>query len=119
MQQRQDLIDPIVSAIQDKKGRDITIIDLSKIEGASAPRFVICTGRTPTQVSAIADNIRDELAAGCKTKPANYDGYRNSQWIILDYGEVMVHVFVPEFREFYRLEDLWSDAPSTKLENLD
>lgn len=119
MQKKTDLTDPIVTAIQDKKGRDITVIDLGAIEGASTSRFIICTGNTPTQVSAIADNIREELLDNLHVKPYNYDGYRNSQWIVLDYGDVMVHVFVPDSRQFYRLEDLWSDAPSYNIDNLD
>lgn len=119
MYNKRNLIEPIIEAIQDKKGRDITLIDLSAIEGTSAAKFIICTGNTPTQVAAIADNIRQELLDRLKVKPYNYDGYRNSKWIVLDYGETMIHVFVPDFRQFYNLEELWSDAPTTVIENLD
>ncbi|MBD5261579.1 MAG: ribosome silencing factor [Bacteroides sp.] len=99
-----------VSAIQDKKGHDITILDLSKVDGAPTGQFIICTGNSTTQVSAIADSVREEIQKKTGEKPINYDGYRNSQWIVVDYGDLMVHIFLPETRAFYRLEELWSDA---------
>ena len=86
MYNKRNLTEPIIEAMQNKKGRDITLIDLSAIEGASAAKFIICTGNTPTQVAAIADNVRQELLDRFKVKPYNYDGYRNSKWIVLDYG---------------------------------
>ena len=115
----QSLINRITEAIQDKKGRGITVVDLSAVEQAPSSAFVICQGNTPTQVSAIADNISDHLLETDGIKPFNYDGYRNSQWIIIDYGEVFVHVFLPENRQFYNLEDLWSDATITNIPDLD
>lgn len=114
-----NLTDKIIEAIQDRKGLGITVVDLSQVEGAPSSQFIICTGKSPTQVSAIADNIREFLRLQVDVKPYNYDGYRNSQWIVLDYGDIMVHVFVPEFREFYRLEELWSDAPTISIPDLD
>lgn len=119
MQSKTELTPEIISAIQDKKGRKISVIDLSGIEGAPAPEFVICQGNSTSQVSALADNIREELNKHTGRKPYSYDGYRNSQWIVLDYGDVMVHIFLPETREFYRLEDLWSDAPIKEIPDLD
>ena len=90
-----------VSAIQDKKGHDITILDLSKVDGAPTGQFIICTGNSTTQVSAIADSVREEIQKKTGEKPINYDGYRNSQWIVVDYGDLMVHIFLPETRAFY------------------
>ncbi|MBD5194112.1 MAG: ribosome silencing factor [Bacteroidales bacterium] len=113
------LEEAVVNAIQDRKGINITKIDFSKLESAPSRSFLICEGKSTSQVSAIADNIRESVREKTGTKPYNYDGYRNSQWIVIDYGDLIVHVFVPEFREFYNLEDLWSDADLIELPNLD
>ncbi len=113
------MIKDIIEAIQDRKGHDITILDMTKVDGAPTGQFIICTGKSTTQVSSIADNVREEVQKKTGEKPINYDGYRNSQWIVIDYGDMMVHVFLPETRAFYRLEDLWQDAKKTEIENLD
>lgn len=113
------MTDVIISAIQDKKGHDISVLDLSKVDGASTQSFIICTGNSTSQVSAIADSVREEVQKRTGEKPINYDGYRNSQWIVIDYGDTMVHVFLPDTRAFYRLEELWSDAPATRIPDLD
>lgn len=119
MQNNQDLIPLIIDSIQDKKGQKITTIDLSNIEGASAGNFIICQGRSTSQVAAIADAIREDLLSKAERKPYNYDGYKNSQWIVIDYGDIMVHVFLPDVREFYNLEDLWSDGKVENIPDLD
>ncbi len=113
------LLSCIIEGIQDRKGTDIKILDLSEIEGASAQSFVIASGRTPTQVSAIADSIEEKVRETLKDRPVNIHGNRNSQWIIMDYGSVMVHIFVPDMRIYYDLEGLWSDAPSTIIPDID
>lgn len=113
------LTDHIIEAIQDKKGSGVTVIDLESIACASASEFIICQGKSTSQVSAIADNIREQVFEQLGIKPFNYDGYRNSQWIVIDYGNIMVHVFLPETREFYNLEDLWSDAPVHNYPDID
>lgn len=109
----------IIDAIQDKKGKAISIVDLSEIESAPAPEFIVCEGRTPQQVSAIADSVRDSLLEKARVKPYNYDGYRNSQWIVIDYGTTLVHVFVPDARLMYNLEELWNDAKIELVPDLD
>lgn len=119
MKVNQDITNRIIQAIQDKKGCRIRHIDMGDIESAPASAFIICQGRSTSQVSAIADGIREDLQKYCKVKPYNYDGYRNSQWIVLDYGNTLVHVFLPEFREFYNLEGLWSDAPYSDIPDID
>ncbi len=119
MQNINDITSHIVEAITDKKGKKISIIDLSGIEAASTGQLVICQGNSTSQVSAIADSVRDKVFEDCGIKPVNYDGYRNSQWIIIDYGHIMVHVFLPQYREFYSLESLWNDAPINNIEDLD
>ena len=113
------LLSEIVNAINEKKGKKITLIDLSNIDGASANSFVICEGRSSSQVSAIADSIRENVLKNTGRKPYNYEGYKNSQWIIIDYGDTMVHVFQPEMRQFYNLEDLWSDGSLEEIPDLD
>lgn len=109
----------IIDAIQDRKGTKITDIDFKGLETAPAQTFIVCQGNSTSQVSAIADNIREEVRKRLDLKPYNYDGYRNSQWIVIDYGSVLAHVFLPEVRQFYNLEDLWSDAIQTEIPDLD
>lgn len=109
----------IIGAIQDKKGLKITDLDLKRLDTAPAHGFIICQGKSTSQVTAIADNIRDEVKKKLGLTPYNYDGYRNAQWIVIDYGEIMVHVFLPEFREFYNLEDLWSDSFVTQIPDIE
>lgn len=112
-------IDEIVEAITDRKGKKISLLDLQKIETAPSSSFVICQGNSTSQVSSIADSIRERLQKNLDIKPYNYDGYKNSQWIVIDYGDVMVHVFLPEIRNFYNIEELWSDAKINNIPDLD
>lgn len=114
-----DLTTLIVEGIQERKGKKISIIDLSGIEVASVQKYIICQGSSTMQVSGVADSIREYVQQQCGRKPYNYDGYKNCQWIVIDYGEIMVHVFLPEFREYYSLEQLWSDAVIKEIEDLD
>ncbi|MDE7153908.1 MAG: ribosome silencing factor [Muribaculaceae bacterium] len=109
----------IIEAIQDRKGKKITLLDMTAIETAPAHTFVICEGNTPVQVAAIADNIREHLLEEIKVKPYNYDGYRAAEWIVIDYGDILVHVFTREMRYHYNLEELWSDAVITDIPDLD
>lgn len=114
-----DLQSAIVEAIYDKKGSKITIIDLFNIESSPAPAMIICQARSSAQVSAIADNIMDEVGRKLHLRPYSSDGRRNSQWIVIDYGSVIVHVFQPEVREFYKIEELWSDGETINLPDED
>ena len=113
------LTETIVEAIQDKKGEKITVIDLSELQGSSVPEFIICQGKNPTQTYAIAENIKEKVWKEMHLHEVTSEGYRNSQWIILDYGSLMVHIFLPETREFYNLEDLWIDGKITEIPDLD
>lgn len=114
-----DIVRLAVEGIQERKGKNITVIDLSKIESAPTSNFIICSGSSTMQVAAIADSVREYLLENADTKPFNYDGYRNSQWIVLDYGHTLVHIFLPETRQHYNLEELWSDAPTKNIPDLD
>ena len=109
----------IVEAAQNKKAKGITVINLESIESAPAREIIVVEVRTPQQVAAIADNIREERLDIARVKPYNYDGYRNAQWIVIDYGSTMVHVFTPDARQLYNLEELWNDAIITEIPDLD
>ena len=110
----------IIDSIRDRKGHSITVLDLSDIPGASASEFIICEGNSTTQVGAIADHLRRRMLEDGGLKPYNLDGAReNSEWTVLDYGDIWVHIFMPEARNRYNLEDLWSDAVITEIPDLD
>lgn len=109
----------IIEGIQERKGKNITIVDMSSIESAAASHFIIAEGTSSMQVSAIADSVREYLLDKASVKPYNYDGYTNSEWIVVDYGDTLVHIFVPEARQRYNLEELWSDAVISEIPNLD
>ena len=113
------ITEKIIEAIQDRKGKKITLLDMADIESAPAHTFIICEGNTPVQVAAIADNVRDFLLDEIRVKPYNYDGYRASEWIVIDYGDIIVHIFARETRQHHNLEDLWSDAETTQIPDLD
>lgn len=119
MEDQKKLLEKIVESIQEKKGKKIITADLSAIDSASAEYFIICEGSSTMQVSAIADNIREYTQEEIGIKPFGYDGYQNSQWIVLDYGNIYVHVFLPEYREYYKLEQLWNDAKLTALPDVE
>ena len=113
------VLDKIVEGIQEKKGEKIVIVDMTKLENYTCSYFVICEGRSTTHVSAVADSIKDYVRKEIRVKPFATDGYTNSQWIAMDYGEIIVHVFLPELREFYQIESLWEDAELTEIPDLD
>ena len=119
MTETSELIERIIEGIQEKKGFDITHIDLTKLEYATATAFIIGTGNTKIQVEAIADSVREYVQEKTGQKPYNYDGYQNSQWIVIDYGTVFAHIFLPEERQRYNLEELWADADIRQIPNLD
>ncbi|NDV95609.1 ribosome silencing factor [Dysgonomonas sp. 521] len=114
MKEGKSLVNNIVAACQEKKARNIVIVDMTELPGTICQYFVICEGNTPTQVSAISDEIVDYLKKK-KERPITIDGLRESRWVGIDYGTVIVHVFLPELREFYNIEHLWADA---KLESI-
>lgn len=108
------LLETIISAIDDKKGKNIVSLDLSGFDGAIADNFVICNADSTTQVAAIAENIEDEVIKQMNEKPRRMEGMTNAYWVVVDYVDIMVHIFLTEAREFYKLEQLWADAPATK-----
>ena len=106
-----ELIDTIVSAIQDKKGKRILSLDLSGFDGAICSAFVVCSADSTTQVEAIAGGVEQKVLEKLGEKVWRVEGLGNSVWVVMDYGDVMVHVFQTETRDFYKLEQLWADAP--------
>ena len=107
----------IVKGIQEKKGQDVVILNLTRIGNAIADYFIICTGTSDTQVDAISDSVEKEVLEGAKEKPWHREGVQNKEWILLDYVNVVVHIFKTNVRSFYGLEDLWGDAEITRIEN--
>jgi ribosome-associated protein len=100
----------IIHGIQEKKGENIISLDLRKIPEAVADFFIICQASNPTQLRAIADSIEAEVKEKCEESPYKHEGKQASQWILIDYISVVVHVMLPETRKFYQLEEMWSDA---------
>lgn len=113
------LVETIKEAIQDKKGSNIVVADLTKIEGTICQYFIICTGNSPTQVEAIAESIGDVVREKLGEKPSHVVGLEQAMWVAMDYTDVLVHVFLPDVREYYDLEHLWEDAPLTRIPDLD
>lgn len=107
----------VVQGMQEKKAEDIVIIDLTKIKNAIASYFVVCTGNSDTQINAIAESVQDEVKKKTHDTPWSSEGRTNREWILLDYSDVVVHVFSKEKRKFYALEDLWGDAKIIEIES--
>ena len=110
------LAEIIANGMLEKKAQDVTILDLRKLESAMTDFFVICHGSSDKQVEAIADSIDHETRKNLKERPWHTEGKGTSEWILLDYINVVAHVFVKEKRDFFGLELLWGDAKVTKVE---
>lgn len=106
----------IADAMLDKKAKSVASLDLRPIGSAIADYFVICNADSTTQVAAIADNVLVKMQEKLGRKVVRMQGLENDFWIILDFGDIVVHIFLTEYREFYRLEDLWADAPRKDYE---
>lgn len=119
MDQTKILVNTVVSSLQEKKGKNIVIVDLTQISTAICQYMVICEGNSPTQVSALSDSVWEFARKEANEKPLSVEGYQAAQWIGMDYGTVLVHIFLPEQREFYNLDHLWADAKVTHIPNLD
>lgn len=104
------ILKTIIHAIQDKKGENITSLDLRKIPEAVADFFIICEAPSTIQVKGIADHVRQAVKDNCDELPYHFEGYQALQWVLIDYVNVVVHVMHPESRKFYKLEEMWNDA---------
>ena len=108
--QSTNISEVIVHGIQEKKGNDIVRLDLRNIHSSVADYFVVCHAESSTQVKAIANSVEDEVFKALGIEPVRKEGLQNAEWILLDYFDVVVHIFKTDKREFYGIEDLWGDA---------
>ena len=109
------LISNIIYGIENVKGLDVSILDLRDIENTVCRYFVVCTGSSNTHVSAIVSAIKKTVSKELKEKPYHTEGNENSEWVLIDYINVVVHVFQKQIREYYNIEELWGDAKTTKV----
>ena len=110
-----NLMDKIVIGISDVKGQDIEMIDLRKIENRICDFYVICSGSSNTHVSAILESVKKKVSKSLKEKPSHTEGEENAEWILLDYINVVVHIFQKQIRDFYKIEELWGDCKTNMI----
>ena len=116
---RQDsdtLADVVVRGIQEKKGLDIVVLNLKELKNAVADYFIICSAGSDTQLDAVARSVEDEVEKATGQNPWQSEGRTNGEWVLLDYVDVVVHVFLRDRRKFYALEELWGDADISYIE---
>lgn len=114
-EQTTSLLDAIVDGMQEKKAKNITIINLSKLENRVADYFVICDADSNTHVSAISDSLEEMVMKHTNEKPYHSEGHQNAEWILVDYVNIVAHIFLRETREFYNIEGLWADGETTNI----
>ena len=119
MNETQQLVNAITEGIQDKKGKNIVVADLTNIGDTICQYFIICQGNSPSQVQAIAESIGESARLKAHAKPVAADGLRNAEWVAMDYTDIIVNVFLPQTRDFYDIEHLWADAQLTSLPDID
>ncbi len=102
--------DSIIDALQDKKAQDIVELDLSEVKMSLFDRFIICTATSNTHAEALCDNVLRTIKQNLNILPKHTEGVNNSQWVLIDYFDILVHIFLKESREFYNIEGLWVDA---------
>ncbi len=106
----EELNKSIIKGIQEKKGSDIVVLNLTDIGNAIADYFVLCTGNSDTQIDAITESIEKEVYLSTHEDPWHKEGFQNKEWILIDYVNVVVHIFRKDVRDFFALEELWGDA---------
>ncbi|MFW5777922.1 MAG: ribosome silencing factor [Bacteroidota bacterium] len=102
----------IINGIQEKKGKEIVCLNLAKINSTVCDYFVICHGTSNTHVSSIADAVEETVKKQTGVKPRRREGFANAEWLLLDYLDIVVHIFQEDVRNYYNIEDLWADAPA-------
>ncbi|KIX20024.1 ribosome-associated protein IOJAP [Flavobacterium sp. 316] len=112
-----DLLANIIKGIEDVKGADIDILDLREIENTVCDYFIVCNGNSNTQVVAIANSIQKVVSKELKEKPWHVEGMENAEWVLMDFVNIVVHVFQTHIREYYNIESLWGDAKITSIES--
>ena len=111
-----DLLAVIIKGIDDVKGEDIQLLDLREIENTVCDYFVVCSANSNTQVNAISGSVQKVVSKELKDKPWHVEGLGNAEWVLMDYVNVVVHIFQKQVREFYDIESLWGDAKTTQIE---
>ena len=119
MEIKNKLVSAIVDGLQDKKGKNIVIVDLTDMTDVVCSYFVICSAGSPAQIQALTRSVGDKARVELGAKPLAVDGLRNSRWVAMDYAEVIVHIMLPEERAFYDIEHLWEDARIVTLPDVD
>lgn len=112
------LVESVVKGIFEKKGQNVLKVDLRKLENRITDYFVICHGSSKTQVDSISYSVEDTVRKEAGEKPIHVEGLENCFWVLIDYGDVIVHIFQEEYRNFYNLESLWADAHIDGLEDI-
>jgi len=118
MTENEQIVTKIVEGIQERKGKEIAVVNLTKLKEAPCSYFVICEGDSNVHVNSIALSIKDYVREQISVKPYATDGFENCEWIAMDYGQIIVHVFQRHIRAFYDIEHLWADAKIKRLENI-
>ncbi len=114
---KNEIVRQVVAAMQEKKGKKIVSLDLTELPDAVTNYFVICHATSKTQVNALYDYVEEMVRKNCGEHPYHREGYENAEWILIDYVDVVVHIFLEETRNFYNLEGLWADAKVTEYQS--
>ena len=109
------LVDEIILGIENVKGQDINQLDLRELDNTTWDFFIVCSGNSNTQVSAIVNSVLKTVSKALQEKPFHTEGLDNAEWVLIDYVNVVVHVFQNHIREYYNIEELWGDAKSTQI----
>ena len=110
-----ELISKIISGVEDVKGIDVSLLDLRDIENTVFSYFIVCSGSSNTHVNAIVRSVQKTVSKGLREKPFHTEGLENSEWVLIDYVNIVVHVFQKHIREYYNIEELWGDAKTTQI----
>lgn len=112
------LIATIIQGIEEVKGEDIQLLDLREIDNTVCDYFIVCSGTSNTQVNAISGSVQKIVSKELKDKPWHIEGQSNAEWVLMDYVNVVVHIFQKQFREYYDIESLWGDAKITEIKSV-
>jgi ribosome-associated protein len=110
-----ELISKIIAGVGDVKGIDLSLLDLRDIENTVCSYFIVCSGSSNTHVNAIVRSVQKIVSKELREKPLHTEGLENSEWVLIDYVNIVVHVFQKHIREYYNIEELWGDAKSTQI----
>jgi len=116
MSEAEKIVEKVIDTLDYYKGIDIVKIDLRRIENCFCSFFIVCHGSSSTQVASLSDNVYETVSNELGEKPIHVEGERQAQWVVMDYGNVVVHIFQKEQRDYYQLEEFWMDAEITKVE---